>query len=83
MDPIAILLLLLSALVGGVIGVWQARRRVHMRVRAHIEQAVEARLVERFGWREQGDAGPRQEGSDSGGGGEGKSEPPDSDARQR
>jgi hypothetical protein len=51
MDPIAILLLLLAALVGGVIGVWQARRSVHRRVRAHIEAAVEARLVERFGRR--------------------------------
>lgn len=52
MDPAAIVLLLISALVGGVIGVWQARRRVHMRVRAHIEQAVEARLIERFGRRD-------------------------------
>jgi uncharacterized protein YneF (UPF0154 family) len=45
----ALILLLFSALLGGVIGVWQARRQLRARVRARIEAAVEQRLIERYG----------------------------------
>lgn len=57
------LLLLFSALVGGVIGVWQARRQVRARVRAQIEAAVEQRLIERYGHRARPPEPPPPDGS--------------------
>ncbi|ULQ45405.1 hypothetical protein JN531_009715 [Flagellatimonas centrodinii] len=46
-----LLMLLFSAVVGGVIGVWQARRRARRVVAERIAAAVEARLLERYGRR--------------------------------
>lgn len=51
MTTTALLMLVFSAVVGGLIGVWQARRRARRVVAERIAAAVEARLLERYGRR--------------------------------
>lgn len=61
----ALLMLLLSAVVGGLIGVWQARRRARRVVAERIAAAVEARLLERYGRRPDA-ASPDRRGAGTG-----------------